>query len=83
MIEIQKQTTNPEEWESLLFVLKAVSDDGTRPYLSVLHIEKSKTATTMVATDGKRLHTATVSLGDIIDSCGRDRKRTFIHGKVL
>ena len=52
MIEIQKQTTNPEEWESLLFVLKAVSDDGTRPYLSVLHIEKSKTATTMVATDG-------------------------------
>jgi hypothetical protein len=62
MVEVLKETTPPEDFNSLLFVCRALSKDESRPFLMALHIEKRKGGITVVATDGSRLHLAELSI---------------------
>jgi len=63
MIEFSKAATDKDEYNALLFVLKALSTDETRPFLMVLHVEKRRGGIRVVATDGRRLHMADLVLG--------------------
>jgi hypothetical protein len=58
MYEITRKNNRDAEFERLLFVLKAVSDDTTRPSLCVVHAERSPEGMLLVGTDGRRLHVA-------------------------
>jgi len=60
MYEITRKNNRDAEFERLLFVLKAVSDDTTRPFLCVVHAERVKEGMLLIATDGKRLHVTAV-----------------------
>jgi hypothetical protein len=51
---------NPKEFERIVFVLKACSKDQKRNYLTVLHVEQTKTGSRLIASDGRRLHYAEI-----------------------
>jgi hypothetical protein len=53
---------NPDDFTRTLFVLKACSNDKTYEYLTVLHIEPTKKGSRLIATDGRRLHVAEISV---------------------
>jgi hypothetical protein len=44
----------------MVFVLKSRSKDENRPYLTVLHVEQTKTGSRLIACDGLRLHVAEI-----------------------
>jgi hypothetical protein len=58
---ILSRTESPDDFERMSFVLKARSKADTREYLTVLHVEQTKTGSLLVATDGKRLHIAGIA----------------------
>ena len=60
MYEINKQSGSEADFDKARFVIRARSDDETRPFLCVLHVERAKTGTRLVATDGRRLHVAQI-----------------------
>jgi len=60
MYEIAKAFGSGADYRASLFVLKAISDDETRPYLCVLHVEATRSGSRLVCTDGRRLHVAEI-----------------------
>jgi hypothetical protein len=53
---------NPDDFTRVLFVLKACTLDKERDFLSVLHVEPTKKGSRLIATDGRRLHVAEISI---------------------
>jgi hypothetical protein len=51
---------NKDEFERILFVLKACNKQSERAFTTVLHVEQTKTGSRLVATDGARLHVAEI-----------------------
>jgi hypothetical protein len=51
---------NKEEFERILFVLKACNKQSERTFTTVLHVEQTKTGSRLVATDGIRMHVAEI-----------------------
>ena len=54
------KTRNPQEYEKILFVLRACDKRSYRTFTEVLHVERTKSGTYLVATDGKHLHYAKI-----------------------
>jgi len=52
---------NPDDFERMLFVVKACARNGGFPFKNVIHIERTRTGSRLVATDGLRLHVAEIS----------------------
>ena len=52
---------NPEDFERMSFVIKACGKGKGRLYKTVLHVERTKTGSRLVAIDGYRLHVAEIS----------------------
>jgi hypothetical protein len=55
------RSENRDEFEQILFVLKALKYDDEHPFTSVLHIEPTKTGSRLIAIDGNRLHVAEIN----------------------
>jgi hypothetical protein len=53
---------NKALFNNLRFVALAISDDETRAYMMVLHVEDADSGKVLVGTDGHRLHTLTTVL---------------------
>ena len=53
-------TQNKEEFEKILFVLRACNKYSGTAFTNVLHVEKTETGSRLVATDGKRMHVADI-----------------------
>jgi hypothetical protein len=51
---------NPDEFERVLFVCKARSNDSRHPFAALVHVEWTRTGTRLVACDGLRLHVAEI-----------------------
>ena len=51
---------NQEEFEKILFVLRACEIHGYREFAKVLRVERTRNGSRLVATDGKRLHVAEI-----------------------
>ena len=51
---------NQDEFEKILFVLRACEKNGGRSFTNVLHVEPSKHGSRLIATDGKRMHVAEI-----------------------
>ena len=51
---------NRDEFERVLFVLKACNKQSEREFTTVLHVEQTRTGSRLVATDGLRLHVAEI-----------------------
>lgn len=62
MYEIVKGNGTTHDFESTLFVLKALSDDRTRPSMCMVHAERTRSGSRLVCTDGRRLHVAEISI---------------------
>jgi hypothetical protein len=56
MFEMKRTAANAEEFERVLFVCKARSNDRNHPFASVVHVEWSKAGSRIIASDGQRLH---------------------------
>ena len=52
---------NPEDFERMSFVIKACSKTGDAPFKTVLHVERTRKGSRLVASDGLRLHVAEIS----------------------
>ena len=52
---------NPEDFERMLFVIKACARNGGFPFKNIIHVEQTRTGSRLVATDGLRLHVAEIS----------------------
>ena len=52
---------NPKDFELMGFVIKAMLKTADVPYKTVLHVERSRTGSRLVASDGLRLHFAEIS----------------------
>lgn len=61
MHEIVKKASDDADFEKVLFVIRAISDDATRPHMCVLHVERTKTGSRLVGTDGRRLHVSEIA----------------------
>ena len=55
---IFNKTTNKEEFENVLFVMKALSEKNSADFTNVIHAENARIGSRIIATDGKRLHVA-------------------------
>jgi hypothetical protein len=55
---IERTTANRTDFDKLAFVCKARSDNPKRPFLNVLHVERTRAGCRLIATDGLRLHVA-------------------------
>jgi hypothetical protein len=51
---------NREDYERILFALKACDKSIGRAFTNILHIERANNGSLLVATDGKRLHCAEI-----------------------
>jgi hypothetical protein len=61
MYEIKLTPQTREEFERVAFVLKARSKEGgDSPFTTVVHVERTKTGSRLIATDRKRIHIAEV-----------------------
>jgi len=61
MYGIKLTPSTREEFEKVAFVLKArLKEDKLNPFKTVVHAERIKTGTRLVASDGKRLHVADI-----------------------
>jgi hypothetical protein len=47
---------NREEYEKILFTLRACDRNNGRAFTNVLHVEHAKNGSRLIATDGKRMH---------------------------
>jgi hypothetical protein len=52
---------NRNEFERVLFVLKACNKQSERAFTTVLHVEQTRNGSRLVATDGIRLHVAEIA----------------------
>ncbi|GHV71811.1 hypothetical protein AGMMS49928_25440 [Spirochaetia bacterium] len=52
---------NPADFEKMSFVLKARLADAKKEFLTVLHVEQTKTGSRLIACDGLRLHFAEIN----------------------
>jgi hypothetical protein len=52
---------NPKDFELMSFVIKACAKTSDRPFMTVLHVERTRTGSRIVACDGLRLHAAEIS----------------------
>ena len=52
---------NPKDFELMGFVIKAILKTAGVPFKTVLHVERSRTGSRLVACDGLRLHFAEIS----------------------
>ena len=52
---------NPEDFERMSFVIKACTKTGDAPFKTVLHVERTRKGSRLVASDGLRLHVAEIS----------------------
>jgi len=52
---------NKEEFEKILFVLRARERCGGRGFAEVLHVERAESGSRLVATDGKRMHVTEIN----------------------
>jgi hypothetical protein len=52
---------NPADFDNMAFVIKVVLKESKYEYLTVLHVEETRTGSRLVATDGRRLHVAEIS----------------------
>jgi len=50
------QMRNKEEYEKILFVLRACDKNIGRAFTNVLHVERAKNKSLLIASDGKRMH---------------------------
>jgi hypothetical protein len=84
MFEITKKDGEGEDYRKAVFVLKAISDDSTRPFMCVLHVEVTRSGSRLVCTDGRRLHVAEISQkipsGEY--SCEITKQTVFLKGPV-
>ena len=62
MYEIVKGNGKTHDFESAQFVLKALSEDRTRPSMCLVHAERTRSGSRLVCTDGRRLHVAEISI---------------------
>jgi len=53
---------NPKDFELMYFVIKAILKTAGVPFKTVLHVERSRTGSRLVACDGLRLHFAEISM---------------------
>ena len=53
---------SPENYEKIMFCMKAMGGRQDRPFTRYMHIENARTGSRLVCTDGKRLHAATISV---------------------
>ena len=51
---------NKEEFEKIIFVLRAIDKIGSMAFTKVLHVEPAETGSRLIATDGKRMHVAEI-----------------------
>jgi len=51
---------NQEEYEKILFVLRAYETHGHREFAKILRVERMKNGSRLIATDGRRLHVAEI-----------------------
>jgi hypothetical protein len=58
--EIFTPARNKEEFEKILFVLRASDKHGSAPFTKALHVEQTRTGSRLIASDGKRLHVASI-----------------------
>jgi hypothetical protein len=59
MYEIKRE--NGIDYENALFVIKSMSDDESRPFMCVVHVEDAEQGSRLICTDGRRLHYADIS----------------------
>lgn len=62
MYEIVKTHAKDHDFENAQFVIKAMSEDRTRPSMCVVHVERTRSGSRMICTDGKRLHVAEITI---------------------
>ncbi len=62
MYEIKNEAGTVLDYENALFVLKSMSDDESRPFMCVIHVEEAEQGSRLVCTDGRRLHYADISI---------------------
>lgn len=62
MYEIVKKHAKDHDFENTKFVLKAMSEDRTRPAMCAVHVERTRSGSRLVCTDGRRLHVAEVTI---------------------
>ena len=61
-VRIERNPSNQDDFDKLVFVNKACSNDDKRPFTTVVHAERTRTGCRLVATDGRRLHVAETNL---------------------
>jgi len=52
---------NPEDFERMSFVIKAIAKDGDTRFKTVLHVERIRRGSRLIASDGLRLHVAEIT----------------------
>jgi len=60
--EIFTPARNKEEFEKILFVLRACDKHGSSPFTKALHVEQTRTGSRLIASDGKRMHVASIKM---------------------
>jgi hypothetical protein len=82
MYVIKKADVTKEDFERLVFVLKARAKEASRPHLGVLHVEELPGGSRLVATDGKRLHVGEVRMklagGEYLPTVTKNKIRLVI-----
>jgi hypothetical protein len=53
--------SNREEYEKILFILRACERNAGRSFTNVLHVERTKNGSRLIGTDGKRMHVAEIA----------------------
>ena len=53
---------NKDEYEKILFILRACDESRSPSYTNVLHVERTKNGSRLIATDGKRMHVAEIKI---------------------
>jgi hypothetical protein len=59
--EIVKKNDKDHDLENAQFVVKAISDDKSRPGICVVHVERTRSGSRLICTDGRRLHIAEIT----------------------
>jgi len=62
LYEIVKTGGKVQDFENAQFVVKAISDDHSRPGICLVHVERTRGGSRLVCTDGRRLHVAEIKM---------------------
>lgn len=54
------KTKEPNDYEKIMFVIKALSLKGFGTFTSVIHAERTRKGSRIIGTDGKRIHIAEI-----------------------